>query len=440
MNPQFCNLDPEATPQEKEQETLKVVLGYETGVATLGDELVQMAELDGIPNAFRPVEDEPAKARICSFAAHSALGRQLLETLQAQLTLQRHGKAEHSMKSGILNSLRTIRAQYAETSRALRNETTTNASLTTQLQAERTARKLAEVSLADLLLQNFVLVEHNKLLVGRDTALQDDISSLVSQSTADNWMRLVLEDKLRSVSSACKFGNDEANPILRSSRSSISETPHRQEGMLACISESFSPTTEYRSTALRAQLVAVQDELHVTKRQLSVAEQRCDALSAKATSLQEHIFTCVDECGAALEVERELRYEVEARVHALLCETMALKSQAKLIGDGTDCQRMSMDVWKETSGHAHQMSGIAAAALERCDTLEKENLKQKDLIHELSERLATHEGLQTESKKLNSDIKRYHKKLIALQMKEKERAVDRQLQIKAVQVCILSPL
>jgi chromosome segregation ATPase len=177
--------------------------------------------------------------------------------------------------------------------------------------------------------------------------------------------------------------------------------------------------------------VVVQDELHIAKRQLSATEERCDALSAKVSLLQNHISTCVDECGAALEVERELRYEVEERVRELLCETTALKGQAKVIECKAECKRTSMGAWKETDGQVDPMSGIVVAVFERCDTLEEENLK---LIRELSENVVTHEGLQTEVNKLKEDVVRYEKIVTGLQMKEKERTVDMRLKTQAGRV------
>jgi len=90
-------------------------------------------------------------------------------------------------------------------------------------------------------------------------------------------------------------------------------------------------------------------------------------------------------------------------------------------------------------GHIRQMNSITAAILERCDILEKENLKQKDLIRDMSEQLATHGDLQTEAKQLRDDITRYQK-LTNDQMKERERSVDMRLGAKAGKVCDLFSL
>jgi len=317
----------------------------------------------------------------------------------------------------------------------------TNASLTADLRAERAARQLAEDALANLLLKNFTLVEYNKLLISKDNALQNDISSLISKPASDNWTRLALENRMRSAPSARTFGKDVANLC----HSSISVTPHmhelpadsplRKQGATG-LSESIFTTSDSSQTSLRAQLVVVQDELHITKRQLAVTEQRRHNLSAKVTFLQEHITTCVDECGAALEVERELRYELEDRVHELLCETMVLKGQAKVIEGGVDRQKtfIGRGALQEADKQANQPSGATVAVFERCNTLEKENLKQNDLVRELSEKIINHEDLQTEATKLKGDVTRYKKIVTALQMKEKERTVDMRLKAKAGQV------
>ena len=436
--------DDQDTVQGEEQERLNHVTGnnlpeYESETATLADSSPRTSlDLDIAHDSFHPAEEEHTKEHACSLAAHSALGVQLLEALQSQLSAQRIMKSDSSARDGLSNSLRTIRAQYAQVSRALREELKTNGSLSADLQTERAARKLAEDALADILLQNFTLVEHNKLLVSRDTALRNDIS-FISKFTADHRTRFASEDKLRSALSVRSFDENAAYLDCHSRHSSISAAPHTQDILIDSLLRTQSmidlpgsmlPRAESRHTTLKIQL-AVQDELHITKRQLSVTEQRCDTLSAKVASLQKHISSCVDKCSTALEVERGLRYEVEMKVHELLCETTALKGQAKIVEGEFDGGKTEKD------GHVHRMSSITAAILERCDSLEKENLKQRDLIRDMSEKLATHGDLQTEAKQLRDDITCYEKLTNDLQIKKKERSVDMQLGAKAGKVCDL---
>jgi hypothetical protein len=441
--PRFSYLcDDQDTVQGEEQERLNYVTAnslpeYESETATLADSSPRTSlDLDIAHDSFHPAEEEHTKEHACSLAAHSALGVQLLEALQSQLSAQRIMKSDSSARDGLSNSLRTIRAQYAQVSRALREELKTNGSLSADLQTERAARKLAEDALADILLQNFTLVEHNKLLVSRDAALRNDIS-FISKFTAD---RFASEDKLRSALSVHSFSKDVANPDCHSRHSSISAAPHTQDILIDSLlrtqsmidlSGSMPPKAESHHTTLKIQLVAVQDALHITKRQLSVIEQRCDTLSAKVASLQKHISSCVDECSTALEVERGLRHEVEMRVHELLCETTALKGQAKMVEGEFDGEKTEKD------GRVHQMSSITAAIVERCDSLEKENLKQKDFIRDMSEKLATRGDLETEAKQLRDDITCYEKLTNDLQMKKKERSVDMRLGAKAGKVCDL---
>ena len=393
-------------------------------------------DLDTPRQAPNRIAEKHTKERVCSFAAHSALGAQLLENLQAQITNQERTN-ELSMQDALLDSLRTIRAQHARASQALRDESTINKCLTADLQAERVARKSAEDMLADLLPKNFALVEHNKLLTTRDTTLQNDISSFLSQSSNNSRMQLVLEDKSHLTPAPRMFGKDLGNSVSHSNPLSpiISLSPYTQDLLADALlhiqgatgpPSSITLSVESRQTALRAQLVTVQDELHITKRQLSITEQRCDTLSTKVACLQEHVSTCVDECGAALEVERELRYEVEARVQELLCETTALK-------DGkTDCRKTPM-AWKETGDQVYRMSDIAVAAFERCDILEEENRKQRDLIRELSEKVTSQEGI-TEIRRLRDEVACYAKLVTGLQMREREHIVDMRFKTIAGQV------
>jgi len=338
--PQFSYLcHDQDTWQGEEQKRLtgNSLPEYESETTTLADSSPRTSlDLDIIHDSLNPAEEEHTKGHVCSLAAHSALGVQLLEALQSQLSAQRIMKSNNSVRDGLSNSLRTIRAQYAQVSRALREELKTNGFLSADLQKEHAARKLAEDTLADILLQNFTLVEHNKLLVSRDTALRNDIS-FISKLTADHRTLFASRDGLCSALSVCSFSEDAANPDCHSRHSSISAAPHTQDILIDSLQQTQSmieipgsifTKAESRHTTLKIQLVAAQDELHITKRLLSVAEQRCDALSAKVASLQKHISSCVDKCSTALEVERGLRYEVEMRVHELLCETTALKGQA----------------------------------------------------------------------------------------------------------------
>jgi hypothetical protein len=93
-----------------------------------------------------------------------------------------------------------------------------------------------------------------------------------------------------------------------------------------------------------------------------------------------------------------------------------------------------MGVWKEPGGHIHQMNCIVAAAFERCETLEKENLQQNDLILDLSQKVAARDGLEREAILLKDGVARYETMVTELQMKEKEHTVDIRLKTKAAQV------
>ena len=107
------------------------------------------------------------KSAFLPLSAHSALGAQLLETLQAQFMIQNDSTKQNTMEDRYLNSMKALRAQHACVSRMLREESTTNALLIMVLQTERAARKIAEGwPSPDLLSKNFTLVQNtNDLLI-----------------------------------------------------------------------------------------------------------------------------------------------------------------------------------------------------------------------------------------------------------------------------------
>jgi len=194
-------------------------------------------------------------------------------------------------------------------SRSLRQKEETCASLSSALEEERSARKAADEEVARLSSVNFTLLEHNKLLVGRDAALQEDISSLITKSQADDWMRSVLEAELRR-----------RGPPNSDSVNEVSEPQQESDRPTRGI------TLEHQGN-LRAELVSTRDELHIAQVRLSTSEQQCATLTQRVSALQKQLVMCLDSSSQALEVERELRADVEERSRVLAEENGALKTR-----------------------------------------------------------------------------------------------------------------
>jgi len=79
--------------------------------------------------------------------------------------------------------------------------------------------------------------------------------------------------------------------------------------------------------SLRAELVSTRDELHIAQVRLSTTDQECASLTQRVSALQKQLVMCLDSSSQALEVERELRADVEERAQALADENAALKTR-----------------------------------------------------------------------------------------------------------------
>ncbi|KAJ7709917.1 hypothetical protein B0H17DRAFT_244236 [Mycena rosella] len=200
-------------------------------------------------------------------------------------------------------------------SRSLRQKEEICASLSSALEEEKSARKTADEEVARLSALNFTLLEHNKLLVGRDAGLQEYISSLITKSQADEWMRGVLEAELRRRA-----------PADSDSVPEVSQPP--PEAGRPALSASFE-----HQGSLRAELVSTRDELHIAQKQLVM---------------------CLDSSSQALEVERDLRADVEERARVLADENAALKARlTSLEEDG----QMS-EVWTKRASSCAKYSNV----------------------------------------------------------------------------------
>lgn len=209
---------------------------------------------------------------------------------------------EEQLRENLIISLRTTRAKSGELSRSLREQELVNASLKVQLEEEHLARIHLETELARIASINTTLLEHNGLLASRDSALQDDITTLMASKH---------------------------HPCTAIEETSESPTITRQE------------------------LVSAQDDLFLTEQHLLKSQRQCTELSNQVTHLQENLATCMDESGRALELERELRRDVEAKVHQLLSEMAEMRRERDALRDELHIAGPLADAWKKKIGFSH---------------------------------------------------------------------------------------
>ncbi|KAJ3905807.1 hypothetical protein F5879DRAFT_949282 [Lentinula edodes] len=221
---------------------------------------------------------------------------------------------ERKLRMEILDTLKKIRAQNTTLSQSLRTAEENYNSLDSVLKAEHIEKEELRGEIKELSQRNFTLYQHNKLLVNRDTVLQEEISSLMTKSQADDWMRGVLEEELRKQRLKQSSPDDNSHDI--------STSPHVRQISVPAI------TLEHQGP-LRAQLVAAQDKLFITQRCLEVSEKQCEELQNRISGLQRNITQCLDSSAQALELERELRAEVEEYSRSLAEENSRLQDKIR---------------------------------------------------------------------------------------------------------------
>jgi hypothetical protein len=179
--------------------------------------------------------------------------------------------------------------------------------LKAELEAERFAREAAKGELKRLADINSILSENNRLLSSRDNAVQSQIFFLNMKSYNDDRTRMnIIADlrmALRTLCAEQKVYPDDGLILP-------SPTPVGLDSRLG-----DAPSNTNRPfKAIRRKFVTVQSELDLTNDKLSASENRCNTLLERVSSLQRNIITCVDESAKALEVERELRFEIEDKL------------------------------------------------------------------------------------------------------------------------------
>lgn len=257
--------------------------------------------------------DEREERAVERYSAALVSGVPHSSTIDGDVGEQFDSTDEHRMHIGLMDTLQKIRAQNTLLTRSLREYKVKSANLSNALETERNERNGVEEEIQRLSQLNFTLLEHNKLLVGRDSSLQEDISTLITKSQADDWMRGILEAELRQARQTTSTPQEQ------------DLTAVHPDAVVAPVAEikALELTLEHQGP-LRAQLISTQDELHITRLRLVESEKQCDALTKKISSLQDNLTLCLDSSSEALEVERDLRAEVTDRLYALEEENIIL--------------------------------------------------------------------------------------------------------------------
>ncbi|KAF7363435.1 hypothetical protein MSAN_00999300 [Mycena sanguinolenta] len=290
-------------------ESLELILDFESRIAELESRHTMISvELEETRDALN--SERAARRTSNRFSTLSLSRFSSISSSSDGGSDQNDADYERRLRDELQETLKKIRAQNALISRSLRQKEETCTSLSTALEEERSARKAAADEVARLTAANFTLLEHNKLLVGRDAALQEDISSLITKSQADEWMRGVLETELH--------------------RRSPPSPEHANEAFSAPQPRRPSLTLEHQGD-LRAELVSARDELHITQVRLATSEKECAALTQRVSALQRELVMCLDSSSQALEVERELRADVEERFREMADEKDGLKTRLTLL-------------------------------------------------------------------------------------------------------------
>ncbi|KAF8212249.1 hypothetical protein K438DRAFT_1751758 [Mycena galopus ATCC 62051] len=294
--------------------TLELILDFESRIADLESRhtrtSVELEETRDALNSERAARRSSNRFSTLSHARFSSISSSSHGS-DGTGSDQNEADYERRLRDELQDTLKKIRAQNATISRSLRQKEETCTSLSTALEEERSARKAADEEVARLTAANFTLLEHNKLLVGRDKGLQEDISALVTKSQADEWMRGVLEAELhRRGPPSSEYANEASESRPEPLRPTL--------------------TLEHQGN-VRAELVSTRDELHITKVRLATAEKNCTTLTQRVSALQKELVMCLDSSAQALDVERELRADVEERSRGLADENSTLNTRLKTL-------------------------------------------------------------------------------------------------------------
>ncbi|KZT68115.1 hypothetical protein DAEQUDRAFT_757705 [Daedalea quercina L-15889] len=178
---------------------------------------------------------------------------------------------------------------------------------------------------------------------------------------------------------------------------------------------------------------AAEDTLRLEVRNLTSEK---DALRMQVASLQEVIRSssrrmndCVDASASALETERELRREVEARARRAEDRTLVLQSenatltQAKVKAEKEAARRIAdAKAWQEKLRTMQDSQELAVRNSRRMEELEKENCELKKAMHAFARGSTEMIVLQLELiiERLRADLTRYREQEDKMTAKGKE--------------------
>ncbi|KAF7294944.1 hypothetical protein MIND_01032500 [Mycena indigotica] len=269
-------------------EALELVLDFESRIAEMEARHAQVcSELEEARDALNNERAVRRSSHRFSTLSHARFSSTSSSPSEGQGEAVNDVEYERQLRTELQSTLKKIRAQNETLSRSLHEQEDTCSSLTASLEEERGGRKAAEEEVLRLSSLNLTLFEHNKLLAGRDAALQQDLSELMTKAQAEEYMRTALEVEL----------------ARRTAVSPLVEETAQDELFLA------------------------REELQITTEQLSIVQEECTTLRQRVALLQEQLVMCVDSSSQALEFERELRSDMEERSRLLSDENTSLKTR-----------------------------------------------------------------------------------------------------------------
>jgi hypothetical protein len=212
--------------------------------------------------------------------------------------------SEPKSKEELRVMLKSSRAEVAQLSRLLREQTERADTSMTKSKEEERSREIAEADIKRLSDENAMLSVHNETLEARDKSLQDCLDSVISEFHKNEWSIGALK--------------------MRLTRQSL-DSGQADDGQSQALPPFDIPTEILTLLSdLRQNIWLLIDELLVTRTKLGASERERLSLVDKVASTQQDMRICVDEAAKALEVERELRVEMEMRVHRLLTHMVSL--------------------------------------------------------------------------------------------------------------------
>jgi hypothetical protein len=266
-----------------------------------------------------------------------------------------------------LKLLKATRAKNAALSRSLDQQVHLNKSLTDDLEVERFARGAVEEEVKCLKALNMAFSEQNRTFASRAVSPQD-FPDLGTTGYYENTLYL-----------------------------------------------------------LRKDLASIHDELCITKRKLAASDNQCCELRKKVSSLQRSITICVDETAKALDVERELRYEIQARLQDAVEANEDLRSKWSADETLTNAELLTepWERWPSGIRNVEERVSPGSFSLESTPKETGRNFEEMSHAQQLQRRIAF----------LAEEVERYKSREVDIGMAQRELFIDVQMKSSAYQVC-----